>query len=283
MVSGSPSRTSLADDEVAIAKNRPSPLPLTSKPGLPRRQSAFAQPRPDGTPRTPHRVRFEVQDASPDGPAVNGQLGRKWVDEEDTYGGDGTYDMNGHSAGQRLPLLTGLEAPSISLASEGDEFNVEDHLESAKPRSGMRAAFMNMANSIMYDQCPLHRTMKALTHRRGAGIIGMGHAFKQAGLFTGIFLLIALTVLVDWTIRLIVINSKLSGANSFQTTMEHCFGTVGLIAISIAQWALCVGTREERSYSTLTAIQCIWRDDSVLHHCRRHDTSRYGLFIPSAS
>jgi hypothetical protein len=39
---------------------------------------------------------------------------------------------------------------------------------------------------------------------------------------------------VDWTIRLIVINSKLSGANSFQATVEACFGKSGLIAISVS-------------------------------------------------
>ena len=38
---------------------------------------------------------------------------------------------------------------------------------------------------------------------------------------------------VDWTIRLIVVNSKLSGADSFQATVEHCFGKPGLIAISV--------------------------------------------------
>jgi hypothetical protein len=37
---------------------------------------------------------------------------------------------------------------------------------------------------------------------------------------------------VDWTIQLIVINSKLSGANSFQA-MEFCFGKPGLVAISV--------------------------------------------------
>lgn len=58
---------------------------------------------------------------------------------------------------------------------------------------------------------------------------------------TGVILLIALTITVDWTIRLIVINSKLSGANSFQATMEHCFGKWGLIAISLAQWAFAFG------------------------------------------
>jgi sodium-coupled neutral amino acid transporter 11 len=43
---------------------------------------------------------------------------------------------------------------------------------------------------------------------------------------------------VDWTIQLIIINSKLSGTDSFQGTVEHCFGKSGLIAISVAQWAL---------------------------------------------
>jgi solute carrier family 38 (sodium-coupled neutral amino acid transporter), member 11 len=77
-----------------------------------------------------------------------------------------------------------------------------------------------------------------LTISSGAGIIGQPYAFRQAGLFTGMFLLIALTFTVDWTIQLIVINSKLSGTDSFQGTVQHCFGQPGLIAISVAQWAL---------------------------------------------
>jgi sodium-coupled neutral amino acid transporter 11 len=85
-------------------------------------------------------------------------------------------------------------------------------------------AFMNMANSII-----------------GAGIIGQPYAFRQAGLLAGIILLVGLTVVVDWTICLIVINSKLSGASSFQGTVEKCFGRPGLIAISVAQWAFAFG------------------------------------------
>lgn len=72
------------------------------------------------------------------------------MDEEDHFGLDGGYSPNGHATGQRLPLLTGIEAPSVALASEGDDFAAEDLLESARPRSGMQSAFMNMANSIMY-------------------------------------------------------------------------------------------------------------------------------------
>ena len=57
----------------------------------------------------------------------------------------------------------------------------------------------------------------------------------------GIILLISLTVTVDWTIRLIIINCKLSGTDSYQGTMQHCFGRSGLVAISVAQWAFAFG------------------------------------------
>jgi sodium-coupled neutral amino acid transporter 11 len=96
-----------------------------------------------------------------------------------------------------VPLLTDIEAPSVTLATS-DDFFPEDHFEDARPRSGMKMAFMNMANSII-----------------GAGIIGQPYALRQAGLTMGILLLTALTVTVGWTIRFIVINSKLSGADSF--------------------------------------------------------------------
>ncbi|TVY42032.1 Vacuolar amino acid transporter, partial [Lachnellula subtilissima] len=137
--------------------------------------------------------------------------------------------LSGHRSPRQqfAPLLTDIEAPSVNLASSpwGDE-DVDGwaERERTRPKSGLRSAFMNMANSII-----------------GAGIIGQPYAFRQAGLLTGIILLIGLTITVDWTIRLIVINSKMSGSNSFQGTVEHCFGKTGLIAISVAQWAFAFG------------------------------------------
>lgn len=173
------------------------------------------------TPRTPNRVRFDLP------PSLDGELA------------DGSappaYNDSPPLSGQRdprprsyVPLLTDIEAPSVTLASSpwGDAEDVHEwaERERQRPKSGLRSAFMNMANSII-----------------GAGIIGQPYAFRQAGLLTGIVLLVALTITVDWTIRLIVINSKLSGSNSFQGTVEYCFGKTGLIAISIAQWAFAFG------------------------------------------
>jgi hypothetical protein len=117
-------------------------------PYAPQRQSSFAQPRPDGAPRTPNRVRFNIDGMTPMSQESNGHAagseGAEWVDEEDYAAGED--ESSTPMLGQRHPLLTDIEAPSVTMAME---FDPEDHLESARPRSNMSNAFMNMANSIM--------------------------------------------------------------------------------------------------------------------------------------
>jgi sodium-coupled neutral amino acid transporter 11 len=85
-------------------------------------------------------VRFD------DATTITANGGADWIELE----GDDYEGANGHAGTervQRLPLLTGIEAPSVTVAEEA--FDPEDYLESARPRSGMKSAFMNMANSIM--------------------------------------------------------------------------------------------------------------------------------------
>lgn len=193
----------------------PTPSPFISRIPSPRpqvkRHSSLSQGRPDGTPRTKNRVRFDPEEHV----LPTRTIAPLDLDDEDY--------LNSLSDSQHRPLLTDITPPSSS-PFQHDSFQPEDHLPDARPKSGMRSAFMNMANSII-----------------GAGIIGQPYAFRQAGLTMGIILLISLTIMVDWTIQLIVINSKLSGADSFQATMQHCFGKTGLIAISVAQWAFAFG------------------------------------------
>lgn len=191
------------------------------------------------TPRTPQRVRFDPNPTILHGRTPNGtadsfdsqRRGSSSSSQRDSFD-DLDFDIGGGDGadGQhRRPLLTGIEAPSVALANGpwgGEHEDADSWAESERqrPKSGLRSAFMNMANSII-----------------GAGIIGQPYAFKQAGLLSGVVLLVGLTVIVDWTICLIVVNSKLSGANSFQGTVEHCFGKSGLIAISLAQWLFAFG------------------------------------------
>ena len=136
------------EQEAVDASEAPSPKPSPKPSHL--RQSSFAQPRPDGTPRTPNRVRFDVDDSPTSEHNANGSLHPDWVDDEDFLREEERIGRGRRqSDAQRLPLLTDIEAPSVTVALEHTEFNAVDHLENARPKSGMRSAFMNMANSIM--------------------------------------------------------------------------------------------------------------------------------------
>jgi len=140
-------------------------------------------------------------------------------------------------AGSRLerrsstPLLVGLVDSAHARQSLDQHHNgappdmaLEELAKKRVAGGGMLDSIANMANSIL-----------------GAGIIGLPYAIRQAGFFTGIILLIVLTVVTDWTIRLIVINAKLSGRNSYIGIMEHCYGRSGRAAVSLFQFAFAFG------------------------------------------
>ncbi|KAJ7170541.1 amino acid transporter [Mycena crocata] len=142
---------------------------------------------------------------------------------------------------RNMPLLVGLFDSSASrggvdvsvplLRSNGQEQSQQrtdvDLEELAAKRiagGGLFDSIANMANSIL-----------------GAGIIGLPYAVSQAGFFMGIILLVVLSGVTDWTIRLIVINAKMSGAHSYLDIMNHCFGSSGRAAVSAFQFAFAFG------------------------------------------
>jgi sodium-coupled neutral amino acid transporter 11 len=100
------------------------------------------------TPRTPNRVRFALDDDTAED-AIEMREPIDWAREDYLHSDDEEDEGRGRgstSDGHR-PLLTDREAPTVTVANELEEHN--------RPKSGMRMAFMNMANSII-----------------GAGIIG---------------------------------------------------------------------------------------------------------------
>lgn len=115
--------------------------------------TAFDSPSGPRAPRTAQRVRFQLDELPrnrhhDDDRTSDTVESPDWIEEEDFLS---SSSANGHGrdhSGHRVPLLTDIEAPSVTLSTDL-EFNAEDHLESARPKSGMRSAFMNMANSIM--------------------------------------------------------------------------------------------------------------------------------------
>ncbi|CAD6568517.1 MAG: hypothetical protein TREMPRED_004603, partial [Tremellales sp. Tagirdzhanova-0007] len=67
------------------------------------------------------------------------------------------------------------------------------------------------------------------------------YAIAQAGFVMGITLLVVLAGVTDWTIRLVVINAKLSGRDSYVDVMHHTFGHFGSASVSFFQFAFAFG------------------------------------------
>lgn len=92
------------------------------------------------TPRTANRVGFDdgetdgVEPILSDHARTPSREGDNWPAAEDNSSRI-DFQTTG-SAGQRVPLLTDVEAPSVMVAEDLD-FNAEGVLESARPKSGL--------------------------------------------------------------------------------------------------------------------------------------------------
>ncbi|AGO10842.1 AaceriAFR671Wp [[Ashbya] aceris (nom. inval.)] len=128
-------------------------------------------------------------------------------------------------SGDRIELS---EYPTKSTFSSGldleDDSVVGAIVQESRGKSNMYMAFMNMANSIL-----------------GAGVVGQSFAIKNCGLLGGLVLTMLLTLIVDWTIRLIIINLKLTGKTTYQDTVEFAMGRPGKFAVLFANGMFAFG------------------------------------------
>ena len=137
------------------------------------------------------------------------------------------YEMNRNTpeaAAQRTSLDLigqGVRQLSQSLPPSWDAEQLPDWL---KRGAGVFEGTVNMANSIL-----------------GAGIVGLPYSMRESGFVAGLALLVGIALLTDWTIRLIVLNAKLSGRGTYIEIMGHCFGQRGRIAVSLFQFVFAFG------------------------------------------
>jgi solute carrier family 38 (sodium-coupled neutral amino acid transporter), member 11 len=175
-----------------------------------------------------------------------------------------------------MPLLVGLLDASavrrsldIPLSEDGvpaySELDLDELVAKQSAGGGMLNSIANMANSILgagtYSSFPFSSALvlrssflsrdywyaqssRVSLFQRAehlACLSGLPYAMSRAGFFTGLFLLVVLCYVTDWTIRLIVTNAKLSGTNSYIGIMNRCFGSSGRAAISFFQFSFAFG------------------------------------------
>lgn len=123
-----------------------------------------------------------------------------------------------------------VEAPSQSRLAPGDGSNHEpEPLDEATPRiaggsSSVRGAVSNFVNSII-----------------GAGIIGLPYAVREAGIITGIALLVAIAAMTAYSARLIIRLGVAANKIDYEALCEHAFGTKGFYTIMAAMFLFAWG------------------------------------------
>ena len=124
------------------------------------------------------------------------------------------------------PMLNSIQ----NRLQMGDTFSIRPNLRREQPpmiengRSSIMSAVSNFVNSIV-----------------GAGIIGLPFALSQSGFWMGIIMMVALALLVDWTVRLLIRSGKLASRSSYQDLVEFCFGSRGLAYVSVFQFIFAFG------------------------------------------
>ena len=143
------------------------------------------------------------------------------MDEDDPWSTD-LSDVDGTSR----PGLTSRGTRGNRGASMTDlvSDNMGYHAPQEGGQSGMGACVFNFVNSIV-----------------GAGIIGLPFALKECGFFSGIFLLAAVALMVDYGVSVLIQCGRVTGKFDLTDLMEHYFGRRGFLACNLIMWVFAFG------------------------------------------
>lgn len=75
----------------------------------------------------------------------------------------------------------------------------------------------------------------------GAGLMGLPYAVMRSGLLLGVIMLVVVTIVVDWSILLLIRTGRLACASSYQDLMGKAFGLSGSIACGLFQVIFAMG------------------------------------------
>lgn len=213
-------------------------------------ESSSAEPWPSAR-RTEHSVRFQ-EEVQVIGPPLRSTIQSREAEYEldsDDFDDASLADIQREQRRSRgaprrertMPLLVGLMDASAARRTPDTTIPMYE-ADSAEDGEGLRNVDLdNLAEKQWSGGGLLNSVANMANSILGAGIIGLPYAVSQAGFFFGIVLLVVLCAVTDWTIRLVVINAKLSGRTSYIEVMNSCFGPSGRAAVSFFQFSFAFG------------------------------------------
>lgn len=124
-------------------------------------------------------------------------------------------------------LQSGARRGSVDFRREGRAKELEDGEGGDPPDwlrkgAGVLGGIANMSNSILGAGIIGELGLSSVDGRKLTAFVGLPYALREAGFFVGLLLLVALGFVTDWTIRLIVLNAKMSGRKTYIDIMDAC-------------------------------------------------------------
>lgn len=90
----------------------------------------------------------------------------------------------------------------------------------------------NLASTASLNQLGLNYINSIL----GSGVVGIPYALHKAGFGLGLFLLIVLAVVTDYSLSLLVKSANLAGVTSYQDLVHVAFGRPGFYLLTLLQF-----------------------------------------------
>jgi hypothetical protein len=137
-----------------------------------------------------------------------------------------TDDVDLTDGGTYRKLIEDPDAPDDGEGARNEEGTSPSTQSHSSPNgtkkekeSGILGASFNVINSIV-----------------GAGMIGVPAALREAGFVTGVFLLVLVALVTDFTLYILVATGVSINRLSYQEAVKKALGVVGLVLVTIAQF-----------------------------------------------
>lgn len=142
--------------------------------------------------------------------------------------------------------MASQDSDKINSRSSDDQFNADTNnlveMERRR-RSSMTAPnddtglFANSSLANLTDRTSLnHIGLNYINSILGSGIVGIPYALHKAGFGFGLFLLVSLAVVTDYSLSLLVKSANLAGVTSYQDLVHVAFGKPGFYLLTLLQF-----------------------------------------------
>lgn len=141
--------------------------------------------------------------------------------------------------------MASQDSDKINSRSSDDQFNsdtnnlveLERRRRSSIVTSDGAGLFTNSSLTNLTDRTSLnHIGLNYINSILGSGIVGIPYALHKAGFGFGLFLLVSLAIVTDYSLSLLVKSANLAGVTSYQDLVHVAFGRPGFYLLTLLQF-----------------------------------------------